>query len=92
MGSVICLCITGGKKAVSPKQEVGGAVGGVSLCQSGEAGEKELRGAAGDALEPSLCPREGPSTIDSKYISSSLVTNHCCALLSCLTWGCDDLF
>ncbi|KAM9456536.1 E3 ubiquitin-protein ligase TRIM37 [Clarias gariepinus] len=54
----------GGKKAVSPKQEVGGAVGGVSLRPSSEAGEKELRGAAGEALEPSLCPREGASTAE----------------------------
>ncbi|XP_017345317.2 E3 ubiquitin-protein ligase TRIM37 isoform X1 [Ictalurus punctatus] len=56
----------GGKKAVSPKQEVGGAVGGVSLRRRGDAVEKELRGAAGDALEPSLCPREGPSTAESQ--------------------------
>ncbi|XP_060765435.1 E3 ubiquitin-protein ligase TRIM37 isoform X2 [Neoarius graeffei] len=55
----------GGKKAASPKQEVVGAVGGASLHQSCETGEKELRGAAGDALEPSLCPREGPSTAES---------------------------
>ncbi|KAK3549983.1 hypothetical protein QTP86_016948 [Hemibagrus guttatus] len=50
----------GGKKVVPAKQEVGGAVGGVSLHRIGEA--SELRGAAGDSLEPSLCPREGPST------------------------------
>ncbi|XP_047660826.1 E3 ubiquitin-protein ligase TRIM37 isoform X2 [Tachysurus fulvidraco] len=54
----------GGKKVVSPMQEVGGAVGGVSLLRTGEAGERELRGAAGDSLEPSLCPREGPSTTE----------------------------
>ncbi|GAA6068599.1 cryptochrome-1b isoform X2, partial [Tachysurus ichikawai] len=54
----------GGKKVVSPMQEVGGAVGGVSLLRTGEAGEKELRGASGDSLEPSLCPREGPSTTE----------------------------
>lgn len=63
---MFCVCVIGGKKAVSPKQEVGGAVGGVSLRQSGEACEKELRGAAGDSLEPSLCPREGPSTAESQ--------------------------
>ncbi|KAI5614342.1 E3 ubiquitin-protein ligase TRIM37 isoform X2, partial [Silurus asotus] len=60
----------GSKKAVSPKQDVGGAVGGVSLRRNGDAGEKELRGAAGDALEPSLCPREGPSTAEMKVQSA----------------------
>ncbi|MCI4387926.1 hypothetical protein PGIGA_G00079680 [Pangasianodon gigas] len=65
----------GGKKAVSPKQEVGGAVGGVSLRRSGEAGEKELRGAVGDALEPSLCPREGPSTAESSAKALSAHTS-----------------
>ncbi|KAI4880418.1 hypothetical protein NFI96_002949 [Prochilodus magdalenae] len=64
----------GGKKAVSPKQEVGGAVGGLSLRRSGEPGEKELRGGGGgDAvLDLNLCPREGPSTADSSVKSLSL--------------------
>ncbi|XP_037403530.1 E3 ubiquitin-protein ligase TRIM37 isoform X2 [Pygocentrus nattereri] len=63
----------GGKKAVSPKQEVGGAVGVLSLRRSGEPGEKELRGGGGDAaVDLHLCPREGPSTIDSLAKSLSL--------------------
>ncbi|XP_066506991.1 E3 ubiquitin-protein ligase TRIM37 isoform X2 [Hoplias malabaricus] len=54
----------GGKKAVSPKQEVGGAVGGLSLRRSGDVGEKELRAGGETAVEPSLCLREGPSAAE----------------------------
>ncbi|XP_035391201.1 E3 ubiquitin-protein ligase TRIM37 isoform X2 [Electrophorus electricus] len=55
----------GGKKAGSPKQEVGGAMGGMALRRTGEAGEKELRGAGGDvSMEPPICPREGASPAD----------------------------
>lgn len=86
------MCVTGGKKVVSPKQEVEGAVGGVSLCQSSEAGEKELRGVAADALEPSLCPREGPSTVDSQYITSGLITNQSVPFHHASPGVCDYLF
>ncbi|XP_062869789.1 E3 ubiquitin-protein ligase TRIM37 [Trichomycterus rosablanca] len=47
----------GGKKTTSTKQE---AVGGASLRRNVDAGEKELRGAAGDAPPEALCSREGP--------------------------------
>lgn len=63
-------------------------MGGVSLRPSSEAGEKELRGAAGEALEPSLCPREGASTAEGRYTSSGLVPNQHRALpphRSCFT-------
>lgn len=66
----VFLSVIGGKKVVPAKQEVGGgavggAVGGVSLRRTVEV--NELRGAAGDSLEPSLCPREGPSTTEGQY-------------------------
>ncbi|XP_076875581.1 E3 ubiquitin-protein ligase TRIM37 isoform X2 [Brachyhypopomus gauderio] len=60
----------GGKKAGSPKQEVGGAMGGVAmggvaLRRTGEAGEKELKGEGGGvSVEPPVCPREGASPAD----------------------------
>lgn len=62
----------GGKKAVSPKQEVGGAVGGLSMRRSGDPGEKELRGVGDAAVDPNLFPREGPSNADISVKSLSL--------------------
>lgn len=66
----MCFYLSGGKKAVSPKQEMGGALGGLSLRRSGEPGEKELRGGAGagdTVADPNLGPRDGPSSADSQY-------------------------
>ncbi|XP_055064169.1 E3 ubiquitin-protein ligase TRIM37 isoform X1 [Misgurnus anguillicaudatus] len=53
---------SGVKKASSPKQE---SLGALSLRRAVDAGEKELRGVGRESpIEPALCPREGPSSLD----------------------------
>ncbi|XP_077098439.1 E3 ubiquitin-protein ligase TRIM37 isoform X2 [Siphateles boraxobius] len=64
---------SGVKKAGSPKQESVGALGGLSLRRTVDAGEKELRGAGRESsTEPALCPREGPSSLDGSLKARSV--------------------
>ncbi|KAG1970442.1 E3 ubiquitin-protein ligase TRIM37 [Pimephales promelas] len=64
---------SGVKKAGSPKQESVGALAGLSLRRTVDAGEKELRGAGRESpSEPALCPREGPSSLDGSLKARSV--------------------
>lgn len=67
--------VLGMKKAGSPKQESVGALSGLSLRGAVDAGEKELRGAGRESpIEPALCPREGPSSLDGLYTTLFLMS------------------
>ncbi|XP_067288864.1 E3 ubiquitin-protein ligase TRIM37 isoform X2 [Pseudorasbora parva] len=64
---------SGVKKAGSPKQESVGALAGLSLRRTVDAGEKELRGAGRESpTQPALCPREGPSSLDGSLKARSV--------------------
>ncbi|KAK7120651.1 hypothetical protein R3I94_020594 [Phoxinus phoxinus] len=67
---------SGVKKAASPKLESVGALGGLSLRRTVDAGEKELRGAGRESpTEPAPCPREGPSSLDGSLKARSVQTS-----------------
>lgn len=62
---LVLLFVLGGKKSGSPKQESVGALGGLSLRRTVDAGEKELRGAGRES--PTEPAPTGPSSLDGAY-------------------------